>query len=369
MRRAQSEEGQALILGAGIFAAVFVFLAIVIYLGGGFTQRRALQNSADAAALAGAQALNGTSASDGPAIAAAESWAAKNISDLKSVTATVADNHTTIRVSVTKDSFFAFSAFGLGSAEIGAHAKARIAAALLPGPGTFPTAITKDTFDSLEFGELTVLKARAQNQPANGRFQLLDFDNGANATCAGVEGGSSVPITDPQPAQNGNESKLKSCLPVRMTAAAANSCLTLSQVLDSSNRVVDRCNPLIGATVTADPNYPGCMTSQQNPCVQPTAVVLVPIVTAFINPPGDLDIVGSGDALRLFAFFWLHPVNVQAITISVNGQPVTGPTCAGGGQCQIVGQFVQANPALVAGGVPVGDYNSDAVVKVVQLIE
>ena len=43
---------------------------------------------------------------------------------------------------------------------------------------------------------------------------------------------------------------------------------------------------------------------------------------------------------------------------------------AGKGQCNITGQFLASfDAAVLPGGVPVGDFDEDAVVKVVQLID
>lgn len=114
---------------AGMTILFMVVVAIVIESGLVYMQRRNLQNAADAAALAGAQELNGTSAKQVPAENAARDWAAKNVTELKSVEVDGSiDGYTTIRVTVRKDAPTAFAGWlSFGSPEISATAAARVA--------------------------------------------------------------------------------------------------------------------------------------------------------------------------------------------------------------------------------------------------
>src|SRR3954467_231779 len=61
-RRALDERGVTMIIFGLIVTALFVIVAIVIDLGNARQQKRQLQNSADAAALAGASVINAQTA-------------------------------------------------------------------------------------------------------------------------------------------------------------------------------------------------------------------------------------------------------------------------------------------------------------------
>ena len=143
------------------------------------------------------------------------------------------------------------------------------------------------------------------------------------------------------------------------------------------------CNPLIGAKKGVDPAYPDA---------QPTSVALIPIIQTFATFKGSeshqFDLLQGADNERVFSFFYLDPINAEVLTKSVtdtsgNAATITGPTCAKGkggggggkggggvGQCEIVGQFLQRfDAALLPSGQPVGDFDNESVVKVVQLVE
>jgi hypothetical protein len=219
-----------------------------------------------------------------------------------------------------------------------------------------------------------------------------------------------------------------------MVAALANHCYTLDEVAPLPDRkVIDRCNPLIGAQRNANG-------------IQPTAVIVLPVITdATFDPNGhkQADICDgaacglSPDGERLFAFFLIDKSTVEAVdggptcakgkaqapgasrpvladipfaepkksptptrtptrtptptsTPTSTPTPLATPTATptigpgtptptstpggggggGQGQCDIRGQFLQSlHAAILAGGVPVGDYDPNSLVKVVQLVE
>jgi Flp pilus assembly protein TadG len=130
---ARDTEGMTLIFFALGFLGLFAFLAIVVESGLVFLERRELQNTADAAALAGAQRLFTDPAA---AEATAETHAAGTIGDLLTNVATVDGVAITSAISRNADSLFAAgSSLSFGSPEVNATATARIAAARLPGRG------------------------------------------------------------------------------------------------------------------------------------------------------------------------------------------------------------------------------------------
>jgi hypothetical protein len=400
------EAGQTLIVGAFVFIGLFVLGALTIDVGGAWLQRRNVQNDADAAALAGAQLLPDDEAG---ARAVAIDYVNQNISNLASAPViTFGDllpdgRPLSIRVEVHKVARTDFaSGVGIGDQDIGAHAKAMVRSAQLPGPGVFPVALDQTTWnfakDPHNAGSLVVLKAVPDNNPTPGGFQLLDFGQGGHTVCDSVMAGSDNPVVDPQPSEQGDVSKLNGsdCLTNRMTAARHWGCFNLADVLDNTGKLKDRCNPLIGAKKGADVLYPD---------EQPTSVALVPIVSSFVGLHNAFDLLQGTDDERVFSFFFLDPMNIQqvlpartATDTSGDTEMLSGPTCnnpnsnphaqvvalagvvngpgggGGGGpapgQCEIVGQFLlRFDAVLAAGGAPVGDFDQDSVVKVVQLVE
>ncbi len=334
--------------------------AVVFDYGAAVTQRRNMQNVADAAALAGAQELDGTSAAETAATAKAIEYINKNVSDLAGspeITFNGAHTEITVKVAKTSPSFF-LGTFGLGDNDIGAKATARIAAPLYGGPGVVPMAVAEGR---ITYGQTITIKTTGGNGN-NGNYGWIDLGTGANDICNFIRGGSTTSVTDPQPSETGNVSKIKNsdCLPRRMEAAKANNCYTYADTVitvDGVPTVNPRCDPLGAAAKGTDPDYPD---------TQPTAIVIFPVVVTFPCDHGhcDLDVVGTGDELRTFAYFLLDRTTYERIG-------TVGPTCNGGGQCEITGQFIQNHlaPVSTAYDEPTGDYTPGALVKIVQLVD
>jgi hypothetical protein len=360
---ARGENGQAIVMVALMSTFLMMILAIALETGFIWIQKRNLQTAADAAALAGAQELDGTSASEAQAIAAANDYAGKNVDALLSNTATVEDDYRVVRADVSKNASTVFADwFGFGGIEISAQAAARIVSPLLGGPGVVPLAIDEGSVP--EPGELVTIKVDAQNQHANGNFGFIDLGNGANALCDYLVGGSPVGITDPQDSQTGNVSSVANCLPERMEAAQSYGCYSfdeVTQIVDGEYEVLDECNPLIGAPKGADPAYPNA---------QPTSVIVFPLITTWDGCSGncDLDVVGDGQDPRTFVFFVLDPSTVEAI----DGGPYCVHGGGGGGQCLIRGRFVLNHGFTISTeyNAPTGDFDPTlALFKIVQLFE
>lgn len=365
---AADERGQSVIFFAFFTLFGLAMLAIVVESSGVYLQRRNLQNAADAAALAGAQSLTGLAASETPAVAAAHDWADKNITGTTFFQAQVENNYTQVRVTVKKRSSTAFAGWlSFGSPEVTARATARIASPLLPGPGVVPLAIDLETYNNCIQGgqctNVTLKEYSSNNSNPRNSYGLLDLGGlggGANEVCNYLIGGSTVGIADPDNEKQGNVSSLHNCLDDRMTAADHNDCLTIGEVLDGNGALKDRCNPLSGAGKGADPSYPDA---------QPTAVIIIPVVTDFSGTGCSgahcVDIVGSGTQLRTFAFFLIDRTTVTRI----NG---VGPTCNVSGQCWITGQFLDTwfAPVSTRFDQPTGTYDPNAsLLKIVQLVD
>jgi Flp pilus assembly protein TadG len=361
------EDGQSIITIALMSFFLLAVLAVVVESSAVYIQRRNLQNAADAAALAGAQSLDGTAASETPAETAALNYKDNNISGSTFFLADARNNYTEIEVTVKKRSATAFAGWmSFGEPEVTAKATARIAAPLLPGPGVVPLAIDLATYNNCIQGGVcagvTLKEESGNNSVPRNSYGLLDLGGvggGASEVREFFVGGSTVGITDPDNEKQGNVSSMRQAVEDRMTAAAHNGCLTLAQVTDSNGVLLDRCNPLAGAGRGADSAYPNA---------QPTAVIVIPVITDFSGTgcTGShcVDIVGSGTQLRTFAIFLVDETTYR----TVNG---VGPTCADNGQCWITGQFILTHLAPVSTqfNLPTGTFDPDALLKIVQLID
>ena len=132
----RDEQGLVILLWALGFLGLLAFLAMVVETGFVYSERRELQNTADASALAGAQTLW---AQNGLAEADAWTWATKNVPDLDpaNFNATVSGGRT-ITVTVGKNAESLFTPghwLGFGRPLVTATATAQVAATRLPGPG------------------------------------------------------------------------------------------------------------------------------------------------------------------------------------------------------------------------------------------
>lgn len=368
------ERGQMLVTAVLLSFVLLMLVAVATETALIWVQRRNLQNAADAAALAGAQRLPEDPAA---AISDAKAWAAKNMSGLTGNEARVFDNNRAIRATVKKRAATVFGDwFGYGGFEITASAAARVAQPLLPGPGVVPLAVDDAAFACAKAGapqcKTLVLKPWAgENDDPRSSYQLVNIDGqGVSGLEAAIKGGARTPITDPTAQQPGNTGRsLSDGLLTRMEAAAAFGCLTWSQVVLSDGSLDPDCNPLGAAQRGALATYPD---------VQPTAVIVIPVVTSFCQgggPACPLDIVGVGTDPRTFAFFWVDWEKTKAVCRPAPGQGGgANPGVGGGrppGQCQIVGSFILEHPAYLSTHVDDGlaDFDDDAVLKVVQLIE
>jgi Putative Flp pilus-assembly TadE/G-like len=128
MNAKHSERGQAFVVTVLMIATLLGLTALVLDVGSWFRAHRQLQATADASALAGAQALPDI---PGDASSLANDYAARNTSNLQSVTVNLSQTYLpndTIRVHVSKPAEGFFSkVFGIDSVSEGASATARAA--------------------------------------------------------------------------------------------------------------------------------------------------------------------------------------------------------------------------------------------------
>jgi hypothetical protein len=181
-RNGRGERGQMLIIFALGLAVLLVFTAMAIDVGILYRDRRHLQNTADAAALAGAAELpNDPSA----AKAEAENWALKHglsLDQIKTieVRSDLAANDT-VHVEVEQEFGWMFArVFGMTTSDVGAKAAARVGS--LAGSSEFvPWALLTDDTDCLDgngnpvFGASCVVKVGA-GDATTGWYGALDTD-------------------------------------------------------------------------------------------------------------------------------------------------------------------------------------------------
>jgi len=126
MNPKRNESGQALVLMVVFVVSLLGMAALVLDVGSWYRSKRNLQATADAAALAGAQALPDT---PGNASGIAGQYATKNAPDLASADYSVSSNivpndRMTVHVTRPAPGFFA-KLFGVDSVQVGANASAQ----------------------------------------------------------------------------------------------------------------------------------------------------------------------------------------------------------------------------------------------------
>ena len=338
LRTKRAERGQALILFVLAAGVLFGFAAMSIDVGMILHQRRVLQNTADAAALAGAIELPN---SPGLAHDKAQEWAEKNGIDLAAgdeldITVNTVDNSVSVRVQ-REESFIFGRVLGLVSTEVHADATARIGSPLSLS-GVLPFGVVESAIKYN--GNPTTIKYDANN-PTNGNFGPLRIDGSGAAvleqsikygTQNGVCAQSQPACLDPAvPTQTGNTiSAARDGFTYRLNNTSS-ACDQFSEVLipdgSGSYRITGSCNPFLGS--------PGSLR-----------LVLVPVIDSFPN--------GS------------HPVTLKYFTaLFLNNMQNNKCT---GNSCELTGTFVKivADPANDA---TLGTYDPVNGVKLVRLVE
>jgi Flp pilus assembly protein TadG len=180
------ERGQALVLMVLFLVSLLGLATLVLDVGSWFRSQRQLQSAADAAALAGAQALPNR---PGDASALAQQYAMKNASDLASAEYSIQsdlapDDRITVHVTRNAPGFFA-KIFGVDSVHVGATATAQ-AKMMAKARHVAPIAVrnTEPMLDGSGCpcfgpGNETTLPLRTA---APGGFALVDLSGSGNGT-------------------------------------------------------------------------------------------------------------------------------------------------------------------------------------------
>jgi Flp pilus assembly protein TadG len=180
------ERGQALVLMVLFLVSLLGLATLVLDVGSWYRSKRQLQSTADAAALAGAQALPNSA---GDAYGLAQQYATKNAADLSSADYSIGSNlapNDQITVHVTRNApgFFA-RIFGVDSVQVGATATAQ--AMMMAQARHVAPIVVKDTQSMLGdpgcpcFGPAneTTIPLRTN---APGGFALVDLSGNGTGT-------------------------------------------------------------------------------------------------------------------------------------------------------------------------------------------
>jgi Flp pilus assembly protein TadG len=335
LAKAREERGQGLVVAAFAMVVILGFAAMAIDVGLFLQERRKLQTSADAAALAGAQELPH---SPGGAQQKAEEWAAKNGIDsgeLESIeTSTTYVTDDTITVRVKRDVPFAFArVLGFTSETVEADATARVGAPTAMG-GLVPFGVLED---AISLTESTVLKYDAKHVD-HGNFGALAIDgNGASTYRETIEYGSETalcsqsqptctdPTTETEPGNMIGPTRTGVNWRIDETSPACDEFGEVFQEVGGTYRLKDRCNPF----------GPGGVHDSKR-------VVIVPVIGELCNGRCDVTILK-------FAMFFLDKLG----------------SCTGN-NCEVTGWFVEAQADV--GGL-MGALEPDSLIRFVRLVE
>jgi len=334
----RGERGQALIMFVLAAGVLFGFTAMAIDVGIILHQRRVLQNTADAAALAGAIELP-----DSPGLAydKARQWAELNGIDVASgdqldITVDPIENSVTVRVE-REQGFMFGRVLGLVSTGVPAAATARVGSPLTLS-GVLPFGVLESALNYN--GNPTTIKYDSNN-PTTGNFGPIRIDgNGATVLEQSIKYGTQNGVcAESQPAcpdptvqtQTGNTiSAVRNGFNFRLSNTSS-ACDTFSEVLipdgNGSYRINGPCNPFVGA--------PASMR-----------LVLVPVIDSFPN--------GSAPVtLKYFTALFLNNLDNNRCK---------------GNACEVTGTFVKivADPANDA---TLGAYDPVNGIKFVRLVE
>jgi len=333
-----NEHGQALVMFVLAAGVLFGFVAMTIDVGLALHQRRVLQNTADAAALAGAIELP---TSPGLAHDKAQEWAENNgidtaAGDQLDITVNTVDNSVSVRVQ-REQGFIFGRVLGLVSIDVPADATARVGSPLLLS-GILPFGVVES---AINYNSIPTTIKYDANNPSNGNFGPLRVDgNGAavleksikygtqNSVCAQSQPSCLDPTVPTQPGNTISAARNGFSYRLNNTSSA---CDQFSEVLipngSGAYRINGPCNPFLGS--------PGSLR-----------LVLVPVIDSFPN--------GS------------HPVTLKYFT-ALFLNDMQNNKCTGN-SCEVTGTFVKVvvDPANDA---TLGDYDSVSGVKIVRLVE
>jgi hypothetical protein len=275
---------------------------MVLDLGNGYAQRRAVQNEADAAALAGADAIP-----SGNAAAAAQQMAVKNGRPGDQVTVTMSGVDTvTVTVTRTAPTFF-LKVFGRSSIPVSATAVARIEALGAVKGHVSPYAVTVDAYAN---GTGTTLFKESQ-PGAYGTIDLPTTDNTTGGSCSGNVNKGTPSNIGPELSDNLPAGTLVvgGCLSVK-SGASQPSGNVVNQIPPNNNQMSQDLQSL------GNGQYQVIPQSWDDSNGLPPRLMYIPIVQTLPSGNGQTTILS-------FAWFYMTSATGGGSGLTINGQWVT----------------------------------------------
>jgi hypothetical protein len=301
-QRAGSERGQTLPLICFFMVTLLGISGLVLDLGNGYAQRRAVQNEADAAAIAGADAIP-----NGGTSAAAQQMAAKNGRPGDQVTVTMSGSDTvTVTVSRVAPTFF-LKVFGKTSLPVSATAVARIEALGAVKGHVSPYAVTVDAYAN---GTGTTLFKESQ-PGAYGTIDLPATDNTTGGSCSGNVNKGTPSNIGPELADNLPAGPLVvgGCLSVKSGASQPSGNI-VNTISPGNNQMGQDLQPL------GNGQYQVIPQSWDDSNGLPPRLMYIPIVQNLPSGNGQATIVS-------FAWFYMTSASGGGSGLTINGQWVT----------------------------------------------
>jgi hypothetical protein len=292
---------------------------MVLDLGNGYVQRRAVQNEADAAAVAGADAIP-----SGNVTSAATQMAAKNGRSGDAVTVALSGNDTvTVTVRRTAPTFF-LRVFGRSSLPVSATAVARIEALGAVKGHVSPYAVTVDAYAN---GTGTTLFK--ENQPgAYGTIDLPTTDNTSGGSCTGNTNKGTPSNIAPELSDNlaAGTLVIGGCLSVK-SGASQPSANIVNNIPPNNNQMSQDLQSL------GNGQYQVIPQSWDDPNGLPPRLMYIPIVQTLPSGNGTTNILS-------FAWFYMTSATGGGSGLTINGQWVTL-------QLPPTGETVQYQPGVI----------------------
>jgi hypothetical protein len=291
-RRARSQRGQTLPLICFFMVTLLGISGLVVDLGNGYVQRRSVQNEADAAAIAGADAIptGGTSA-------AAQQMAAKNGRPGDQVTVTMQR---------TAPTFF-LKVFGKASIPVSATAVARIEALGAVKGHVSPYAVTVAAYAN---GTGTTLFKESQ-PGAYGTIDLPATDNTTGGSCSGNVNKGTPSNIGPELGDNLPAGTLVvgGCLSVK-SGASQPSANIVNTIPPGNGNMAQDLQPL------GNGQYQVIPQAWDDSNSLPPRLMYIPIVQNLPSGNGQATIVS-------FAWFYMTSATGGGSGLTINGQWVT----------------------------------------------
>ncbi len=364
-RRRPADRGQAVVLIAAMLTVLGGMAAMAIDLSSYVADRRALQNDADAIALAASQDLPDSSAT----LAAANTWAGKNnVDDVEIESIDIiqqslpSEPNPKVRVTLAHEHEFTFARFlGISSAGVRVSAAA-IKTSASGGNDVVPVCVTVDTLNGVSLGDEVTLKYDA-NLIENGNTGPCRIDGPGNGNCQtsggycdGLKYGSDGAVC----AESANSDfcsgpSVVDTQPGNVVSGTRNA---IQYRLDNTDIQCDEFDEVFtddDGSGAPDQDGDGIyrLTTECNPFTEggyeSLRVLIVPVIDELCPTQGG----GSCEVTIIdFALFFLDGFAT--------------PNSCTGNKCEIVGRFVRVNQNI---GLLAGTYDPNAANSFVRLVE